>query len=126
LIFRSEDTDLKLFRKLCNESTTIIVFILNSEDNFEFLYLDEGSVKSVYDDFSTIDEDDDTHLKLYADVIFPRAIESGEDYLVEHIIGKCIIHYNNNYDKPFAPKILSIVTASFSILHYTYPDYYTK
>src|SRR5688572_19119218 len=39
LIFRSGDTDLKLFRKLCNVTTPIIAFILTSEENFEFLYL---------------------------------------------------------------------------------------
>src|SRR2546430_1533642 len=54
LIFRSDDTDLKLFRKLCNVTTPIIAFTLNSEENFEFIYLDKGSIKSVYDDFGTI------------------------------------------------------------------------
>jgi hypothetical protein len=129
LIFRSEDTDLKLFHKLCNVTTPIIAFVLNSEKKFEFLYLDKESIKSVYDDFSTItltDEDDDIHLKLYVDIIFPRAIKSGEDYLVECIIDKCITHYNNNYDKSFAPKILSIITTSFSILHDAYPNYIKK
>jgi len=130
LIFRSEDTDLKLFHKLYNVTTPIIAFTLNSEENFEFIYLDKGSIKSVYDDFGTIIltdvTDDDIHLQLYVDIIFPRAIESGEDYLVEHIIDKCIIHYNNNHDKPFVPKILSIITTSFSKLHIAYPNYAKK
>ena len=80
-------------------TTPIIAFTLNSEENFEFIYLDKGSIKSVYDDFGSIIltdvTDDDIHLQLYVDIIFPRAIESGEDYLVEHIIDKCIVHYYN-------------------------------
>ncbi|GBC07473.1 hypothetical protein RclHR1_00750007 [Rhizophagus clarus] len=59
-------------------------------------------------------------------IIFPEAIEIGEDYLVEAIIDKCIGHYNNNYDKCYAPKILSIITASFSELHDIYPNYAKK
>src|ERR1051325_7790820 len=39
LIFRSDDTDLQLFRGLCNETTPIVAFTLNSQGIFEFLYL---------------------------------------------------------------------------------------
>ena len=148
LIFRSkegrskEDTDFNLLLDFINRnnpslrqlshamtlSEPIIVFILNSKEKFEFLHWDE-SIKAVCDDLGKIilmNEDDDMRLKLYADVIFPMAIKSNEDYLVEHIIDKCIIHYNNNYNKPFATKILSIITTSFSTLHDTYPNYAKK
>src|SRR3954451_23392819 len=115
LIFRSkdgrskEDTDFNLLLDFINRnnpslrqlshatkpSAPIIVFTLNSKEKFEFLHWDE-SIKSVCDDLEKIiltNEDDNMHLKLYVDIIFPMAIISNEDYLVEHIINKCIIHY---------------------------------
>src|SRR5581483_2512085 len=85
-------------------------------------------IESVRADLDEIEYNNNDSIYIYVilPIIFPKAIEIGEDYLVEAIIDKCINHYNNNHDKCSAPKILSIITTSFSELHDTYPNYAKK
>ncbi|CAB4414171.1 unnamed protein product [Rhizophagus irregularis] len=104
-----------------NEGYTNITYNTSDEKFVRFIEF----IESVHADLE-YDDNDNIYIYVILPIIFPKAIEIGEDYLVEAIVDKYIVHYNNNYDKCFAPKILSIITTSFSELHNTYPNYAKK
>ncbi|CAG8498336.1 6029_t:CDS:2 [Funneliformis caledonium] len=83
-------------------------------------------IESVRDDIQALQLEDALLFKFYTMVIFPlifpMAIDLGEDYLVEVIIDKCVTYYNDNY----TPEVLSIITTSFTKFHYAYPHYAKK